>query len=65
MTPEQIIAKIRASRKSHLVYRLDGKVKATPSRMPARESMGRRVDVIGVYSLRAVPEMIAEDLEAP
>lgn len=64
MTPEQIIAKIKASNKTHLVYRLDGKVKATPSRTPSRESMGRRVDVIGVYGQRATPEMVAEDLEA-
>ena len=64
MTPEQIIAKIKASRKSHLVYRLDGQVKATPVRTQSAESMSRHADVIGVYSLRAVPAMIAEDLSA-
>ena len=64
MTPEQIIAKIKASRKSHLVYRLDGQVKATPARLQSAESMSRNAEVIGVYSLRASQEMIAEDLEA-
>ena len=37
MNTEQIIAKIKASRKTHLVYRLDGQVKATPVRMPASD----------------------------
>ena len=63
MTPEQIIAKIKVSRKSHLVYRLDGQVKATPARTPAAESMSRHADVIGVFTMRATPQIIAEEME--
>jgi putative redox protein len=49
--------------KAHLVYRIDGQVKATPVRAPAAESMSRRADIIGVFTMSATPAIIAEEME--
>lgn len=66
MTPEQIIAAARSSRRRMAVYRRKDEilVASVDSSKDSKLSRDKSADLVGVYSMAAKPEWIEADLRA-